>query len=235
MAAIDVTDQTFETDVIAKSNEVPVVVDLWADWCGPCKTLGPVIERVVDATDGKVVLVKIDIEANPALSRAFQVQSIPAVYAFRDGQVVNGFMGAQPEQAVKEFVDSLIPTEKEVAVTELIAAGDEDSLRTALSMEPANEDAIAALAELLIADGKGDEALTLLSRIPESDRTRRIAATARLGSTPDDDYDTQLSSLLDSVRADDDARQKFIDILEVMGPDDPRTADYRKQLTARLY
>ena len=149
MAAIDVTDQTFETDVIAKSNEVPVVVDLWADWCGPCKTLGPVIERVVDATDGKVVLVKIDIEANPALSRAFQVQSIPAVYAFRDGQVVNGFMGAQPEQAVKEFVDSLIPTEKEVAVTELIAAGDEDSLRTALSMEPANEDAIAALAELL--------------------------------------------------------------------------------------
>ena len=178
---------------------MPVVVDLWAEWCGPCKTLGPIIEKVVDATDGKVVLVKVDVDENPALSQAFQVQSIPAVYALKDGEVVDGFMGAYPEHAVKEFVDSLLPTEEEVAVTELIAAGDEGSLRIALSMEPANEDAIVALAELLVADGDNDEALALLSRIPESDRTRQVAASARVGSAPDDDYDTQLSTLLDSV------------------------------------
>ena len=235
MAAIDVTDETFQTLVIDKSAEVPVVVDLWAPWCGPCKTLGPIIEKVIDETGGKVVLVKVNVDENPGLSQAFKVQSIPAVYAVKDGAVVDGFMGSYPEHAVKEFVDALLPTEEEVAVAELLEAGDEGSLRIALSMEPANEDIIVALAELLIAEGNSDEALALLARIPESERTRHVAALARVGIAPQDDYDDQLTALLDQVKTDDDARQKYVDLLELMGPTDPRTAEYRRQLTSRLY
>ena len=235
MAYIDVTDEMFQTEVLEKSRQVPVVVDLWAPWCGPCKTLGPIIEKVVDDTDGKVVLVKVNVDENPGLHQAFQVQSIPAVYAMKDGVIVDGFMGAYPEHVVKEFVDSLLPTEEQTEVAKLIAAGDEESLRLALSMEPANEDVIVALADLMVDQGEPEEALGLLVRIPESERTRQVAARARLGSTGDDDYDEQLAALLDQVKTDDDARQKFVDILELMGASDPRTADYRRQLTARLY
>ena len=235
MAAIDVTDANFQTEVLDKSNEVPVVVDLWAPWCGPCKTLGPIIEKVVDETGGKVVLAKVNVDENPGLSQAFKVQSIPAVYALKDGAVVDGFMGSYPEHAVKEFVDALLPSQEQLAVAELLAAGDEASLRLALSMEPANEDVIIALAELLIAGGDNDEALTLLSRIPESDRTRHVAALARVGDAPDDDYDVQLTALLERVKTDDEARQKYVDLLELMGPTDPRTADYRRKLTSQLY
>ena len=235
MTVIDVTDATFQTDVLDKSSEVPVVIDLWAPWCGPCKTLGPILEKVIGETNGKVVLAKVNVDENPGLHQAFKVQSIPAVYAMKDGAVVDGFMGSYPERAVKEFVDSLIPTEEQNAVADLLAAGDEGSLRIALSMEPANEDVIVALGDLLVDADQPDEALALLARIPESDRTRQVAARARLGSTPDDDYDEQLTALLDQVKGDDDARQKFVDILELMGPLDPRTSDYRRQLTARLY
>lgn len=235
MAATDVTDATFQTEVIDKSQEVVVVVDLWAPWCGPCKTLGPIIEKVIDATDGKVVLAKVNVDENPGISQAFQAQSIPAVFALRDGAVVDGFVGAYPEHEVQRFVDALQPSEEQLAIKELIDAGDEASLRLALSMEPANEDAIIALAELLIHDGNSDDALALLGRIPESDRTRHVAALARVGEAPQDDYDDQLDALLDDVKTDDDARQKYVDLLELMGPDDPRTADYRRQLTARLY
>ena len=235
MAAIDVTDATFQTEVLDKSKEVPVVVDLWAPWCGPCKTLGPIIEHVVDGTDGKVVLAKVNVDENPGISQAFKAQSIPAVYALKDGAVVDGFIGAYPEHAVKEFVDALLPTQEQQAVAELIEAGDAGSLRIALSMEPANEDAIVALAQLLIADGETDEALALLARVPESDRTRHVAALARVGDAPQDDYDAQLNELLDRVKSDDDARQQYVDLLELMGPSDPRTADYRRKLTSRLY
>jgi putative thioredoxin len=235
MPAIDVTDATFQTEVIDRSSEVAVVVDLWAPWCGPCKTLGPIIEKVVDETGGKVVLVKVNVDENPGLSQAFQVQSIPAVYAMKDGAVVDGFMGAYPEHAVKEFVDSLLPSAEQQAVAELLAAGDEGSLRIALSMEPANEDVIVALSTLLVERGDTEEALSLLARVPESDRTRHVAALARIGQAPQDDYDEQLTALLDQVKTDDDARQKFLDLLELMGPTDPRTADYRRQLTSRLY
>ena len=233
--ATDVTDATFETDVMERSQSTPVVVDLWAPWCGPCRTLTPILEKVVDATDGKVTLVKVNIDENPAISQAFRVQSIPAVYALKDGQVVDGFLGAQPEQAVQQFVDSLLPSEEEAAVAELIAAGDEGSLRIALQLEPGNEDAIVALAEMLVDRGDADEALALLERIPENDRTRRVAARARVGDTPHDDHDATLAALLERVKTDDEARQQFVDILELMGPDDPRTASYRRQLTARLF
>jgi len=232
---IDVTDATFQTDVIEKSAEVPVVVDLWAPWCGPCQTLGPIIERVIDATGGQVMLAKVNIDENPAVGQAFQVQSIPAVYALKDGQVVDGFLGAYPEHEVQRFVDGLLPSAEQNAVAELLDAGDEDSLRQVLDAEPGNEDAIVALAELLVADGRGEEALALLERIPENERTRKVAAAARLGARPIDNYDEQLVALLAEVKGDDDARQRFVDILELMGPDDPRTAEYRRRLTARLF
>src|SRR5688500_10154443 len=135
----DVTDATFEQDVIEWSKEVPVVVDLWAEWCGPCKTLGPVLEKVIDATGGRVELAKVDVDTNPQVAQAFQVQSIPAVYALKDGRVVDGFVGAQPEANVARFVESLLPTEEQTEVQRLIALGDEASLSQALELEPGNE------------------------------------------------------------------------------------------------
>lgn len=234
---IDVTDATFQTEVIDRSKTAAVVVDLWAPWCGPCQTLGPILEKVTDATGGKVVLAKVNIDENPAIANAFKAQSIPAVYALRDGQVVDGFVGAYPEHVVEQFVAGLTPSEEQETVANLIAEGSEASLRAALNHEPGNEDAIVALAQLLVHDGETDEALALLARIPESDRTRKVAASARLasGAAPLDDHDATLTALLDRVKDDPDARQAFVDILELMGPDDPRTAGYRKQLTARLY
>jgi putative thioredoxin len=162
------------------------------------------------------------------------VQSIPAVYALKDGQIVDGFMGALPEHEVRQFVERLLPTAEDDMVARMIAMGDEGSLRAALEVDPANEDAIVALAELLIARGENEEALALVARIPESDRTRRVAAKARLGVV-DDDHDETLTGLLDKVKTDDDARQQYVDILELMGPDDPRTSKYRKLLTQRLF
>lgn len=232
---IDVTDATFQTEVIERSATTPVVIDLWATWCGPCQVLGPILERVVGATGGKVVLAKVDVDQNPAIAQAFRAQSIPAVFAMANGQVVDGFIGAQPEHMVAEFVARLAPTPEQERVRQLVAAGDETSLRLALQLDPANEDAIVALAELLICSGSVDEALALLARIPETERTRRVAAMARLGTEPLDDHDATLTALLEQVRTDDDARQQFLDILELMGPDDPRTAAYRRRLTARLF
>lgn len=235
MPAVDVTDATFATDVIERSRHAAVVVDLWAPWCGPCRTLGPIIEKVVDETDGDVVLVKVNIDENPQIAGAFQVQSIPAVYALRDGAVVDGFVGAYPEQVVREFVTALRPTDEENEINELLAKGDEASFRTVLEGKPGHEPAVIGLAELLANDGRTDEALQLLNRIPESAETRRVAALARVGTQPHDDYDTKLTELLDRVKVDDEARREYVDILELMGPDDPRTSSYRRQLTARLF
>lgn len=233
--AIDVTDATFQTEVIDRSFQVPVIVDLWAEWCGPCRTLGPIIEKVVDATAGKVVLVKVDTDANPAISQAFQVQSIPAVFALKDGQVIDGFTGAYPEHIVQEFVNGLLPTDGETALAALLAEGTEGAFRKALEIEPGNEDAIVGLAELLIARGENEQALQFLARIPETERSRHTAAKARVHLAPDDDHDATLTALLDKVKTDEEARQQFVDLLELMGPLDPRTAVYRKKLTARLF
>ena len=236
--AIDVTDATFPTEVVERSKQVPVVVDLWAEWCGPCRTLGPILEKVIDETGGKVVLAKVDVDSNPQVSNAFQVQGIPAVYALKDGKVVHGFVGVQPEAQVREFVQELLPTEEEDATAALLAAGDEPSLRQVLAGDPGHEEAVLALAALLVARDEDDaktEALALLERIPDSAERRRIAALARIGADTRDDVTNELDGLLDRVKADDDARQRFLDLLEVMGPDDPRTAGYRKQLTARLF
>src|ERR687890_536176 len=117
--SIDVTDATFPTEVVERSRSVPVVVDLWAQWCGPCRTLGPILEKVIDETDGKVLLAKVDVDSNRQVAEAFQVQGIPAVYALKDGAVVDGFVGAQPEANVREFVARLLPTAAEDALARL--------------------------------------------------------------------------------------------------------------------
>jgi putative thioredoxin len=235
MAYTDVTDATFQAEVVDRSRSVPVVVDLWAPWCGPCRTLGPIIEKVIDETGGKVVLAKVNVDENPAISQAFRVQSIPAVYALKDGQVVDGFIGAYPEPEVRRFVQNLLPSPEENEIAALIAKGDEASLRQALEREPGNEDAIVALGELLVERGDYEEALALLERVPETERTRKVAAAARLGRTPTDDHDATLNALLPRVKTDEAARQEFLDILELMGPDDPRTAEYRRKLSAALF
>jgi putative thioredoxin len=234
--AIDVTDDTFEAEVLVRSDERPVVIDLWAPWCGPCVTLGPIIEKVVDETGGKVVLAKINVDENPKASATFQVQSIPAVFAVHNRKIVGSFIGAQGEAAVRTFVTGLLPSEEETELANLVAAGDEASLRRALELDPGPEPAVVMLAERLVGKGERDEALALLERIPETPETRRVAALARLGDEVSDDGRTaKLDELLDRVKDDDEARQEYVDLLEVMGPDDPRTAAYRKALTSRLF
>jgi putative thioredoxin len=235
--AIDVTDTTFEAEVLERSTQVPVVVDLWASWCGPCRTLGPVLEKLVSERAGEVVLTKVDVDANPRVSATFQVQSIPAVYALKDRRVVSSFVGAQPEAAVRAWLAEVAPAPTEADI--LVAAGDEASLRQAL--EPANTTVIISLATLLVDQGDGagrKEALQLLERIPETADVRRLQAQARVGDEAAEGaaaVTAKLDALLELVKADPAARQEYLDLLELMGPDDPRVATYRKALTARLF
>jgi putative thioredoxin len=242
---IDTTDASFENDVLARSDTVPVIVDLWAPWCGPCKALSPIIERVVDSTGEAAVLVKVNIDENPMIAQSFQVQSIPAVFAIKDRKVVDRFIGALPEAAVREFVDRLLhaPSEAE----RLVAAGDEASLRSALELDPNLPSAVVALAEVLVGRGEAEEALNLLARIPDLGEARRVAALARLavagttmapsaeGRDGAAELEGHLDALLERVKSDEMARQELVDLLETMDPSDPRRAQYRRALAARLF
>ncbi len=236
--AIDVTDATFQSEVLDRSMTTPVIVDLWAPWCGPCRTIGPILEKLTAAMNGKVILAKVNVDENPQISGAFKVQSIPAVYAMQDGKVINSFIGAEPEHVIAEFVASLSPAVEAVeavTVASLLARGDEDSLHQALDIEPKNQDTIVALAQLLIARNAITEAIEVLTRVPETPRVGLLLAEARQAFKPSDDYDSTLALLLEKVKADENARQKYIDILEIMGANDPRTLSHRKNLTARLF
>src|SRR3954462_2147653 len=155
MAVIDVTEQDFQQQVIEKSKEVPVVVDFWAEWCGPCRALGPILEQAASDREGQVVLAKLDTDANQRLALDFGIQGIPAVKAFRDGQIVSEFVGVQPPAQVARFFDALLPSEADT----LVAAGDEASLRRAIELEPARPDAKIRLAILLRKQGDRDGAL----------------------------------------------------------------------------
>lgn len=240
----DVTDATYVTEILERSEQVPVVVDLWAEWCGPCRTLGPIIEKVVDETQGEVVLVKVDTESNPGLSQMFQVQSIPAVFAVKDRAVVSSFVGAMPEGQVRKWVQSLLPSEADLAVARLMEAGDEASLLAALDEIPGHPGAVVALAELYVAEDRMDESLAMLDKIPESAETRRVAALARTGTAVADptedplagvDVTAKLDALLPTVKDDEAARQEYLDLLELMGSTDPRTVEYRRALSRQLF
>src|ERR1035441_6030614 len=173
---MDVSEQNFQTAVIERSRTLPVVVDFWAEWCGPCRQLGPVLERAVAARDGRLELAKLDIDANPTLARRWGIQSIPAVKAFSDGTVAAEFVGAQPRVGVERFLDSLLPSE----AGRLVALGDEESLRRAAELEPARADAAVPLARILYGRGEPDEALAVLRRVPGSFAAEGLAARIEL-------------------------------------------------------
>ena len=233
--AIDVTDETFQSEVIERSADVTVVVDLWAPWCGPCRTLGPIIEKVVEETNGRVVLVKVNVDESPQVSAAFKVQSIPAVFALQDRKVVDTFVGALPENQVRAWLNRFAPPRTEA--DDLADQDDEASLRAALEITRDHPVAVLKLAELLATAGDGEEALQLLSRVPQSQDTVRIAALARVGAAPAEDTTAviaELGTLLGAVREDETIKQRYVDLLAILG-DDPRVPDLRRKLANALF
>lgn len=233
---IDATDASFAEVAIERSKTVPVVVDLWAEWCGPCKTLGPILERVVEETDGRVELVKVDVDANPEIAGAFRAQSIPAVHALSGGKVVDSFVGALPEAQVRAFVQSLLPVASEA--DQLLEKGDIVSLFSASQLEPGREDIAIALATELLNQSRATEALDVLAKFPETGEAGHLAARARLLAAGVDlgaGTDARLEDLLGRAKDDDTARQELIDLLDALGPEDPRTSRYRRALASTLF
>ncbi|MBV9424616.1 MAG: tetratricopeptide repeat protein [Solirubrobacterales bacterium] len=251
---MNVTESSFQSTVVDRSHELPVVVDFWAEWCGPCRQLGPVIESAVAKRGGKIELAKVDVDANPMLSRTYRIQSIPAVKAFRDGVVADEFIGAQPPAAVEAFLDSLLPSEAD----ELVTRGDEASLRRALELEPSRADAAVSLAKILRERGETDEALEILARAPGSFAADGLAARIALEratspkgqlGTPDlgeafvaldaKDYERGLDLLLAALPSADGARDEIrrvvVGALDELGVEHPLARESRRRLASALY
>jgi putative thioredoxin len=232
----DVTDETFGVAVMERSMTVPVVVDLWASWCQPCKTLGPILEKVIGETNGAVELAKVDVDANPDVARAFGAQSIPAVFAISQGKIVDTFVGAVPEPVVREFIEKLAPGA--TLVDQLVTKGDEASLRDALSLDASNVDAAVALAELLRTSDRLDEALTVLAPFEHVLAAKTVLARVHLqqsGVNLDGDLDLTLEHLLEQAKTDETARASLLEMLDALGPEDPRYVTYRRRLANFIY
>jgi len=241
---IEVTDADFQQRVLERSAQVPVLVDFWADWCQPCHMLAPVIEQAVDAHPGKIDLAKLDTEANQATAARYGIRGLPTVKAFRNGEVVDEFTGAQPPLVVERFVAGLVPSEAD----ELAAGGDEASLRRALEVDPGHPTARRDLARLLLRRGEAEEALEVLGSVTGDFVAEGLAARARLSGGDDDlepafeawdggDYEMALE-LLETALADperrDDVRRVMVAIFTELGPDSPLARDYRRRLSAAL-
>jgi putative thioredoxin len=256
---IEVTDATFEEVVVEGSKQRPVVVDLWATWCGPCKTLGPLLEKVAAERDGAFLLAKLDVDANPMVAKALGVQSIPTVVAFSNGEPVNGFVGAYPEEAVNQFVDLIVPTEAELDVEVAQAeaeAGDlpgaEQDFRDALAKDPQSRDAAVGLGKILVERGDLQEARGLLGPLVPDTEAERLLAAARVkewGDAPADGlvgagmalgaagrWREALDGLIAALETDrQGAQAALLDAFAALGDDDPLVLEYRKKLASALF
>jgi putative thioredoxin len=248
----DVDEVDFGARVVERSRALPVVVDFWAAWCGPCRALSPALERAASARDGKVDLAKVDVDRNQALAARFHVQGIPAVKAFRDGGVIAEFTGAVPPPEVERFFDELVPSE----VDELAARGegehDEGALRQALELDPGHEVAARALARILLARGEHEEALTLVDSRQGDFLAEGLAARARLSLEGDDlqpafaawdagDHAAALEALQSALEAAEDperrdlVRRVMVGIFSELGPEHQLAREHRRRLSAALY
>ena len=247
---MDVSESTFQSAVLDRSRSVPVVVDFWAEWCGPCRQLTPVLEKAIAARAGKVELAKVDTDAEQELARAYGIQGIPAVKAFKDGQVVDEFVGALPPQQVERFLDGLVPSEADG----LVQQGDEDSLRRALELEPARADAAVPLARILMARGETDEAERLLANVTGNFSADGLLARIKLqegdGSAAtglgdafqaldagdqERALDLLIGELPQADGAKDEIRRVVVGVLDELGPESPLARDARRRLAAALY
>ena len=243
--ATDIREEDFQTAVVDRSREVPVVVDFWAPWCGPCRQLTPALERAAAARAGKVELVKVNTDENQNLSRAFGIQGIPAVKAFKDGKEVSQFVGAAPPAQVERFFDDLVPSEAEA----LVAAGDEASLRRALELEPARRDARVKLAQILFDSGDRDEALELVQALEGDFAAEGLAARIRLeqepgyadafklldGGSREQALDALIAAIPTADGLKDDIRRAVVGILASYEQGDPTAREYRLKLSSALY
>lgn len=203
----DITAEDFPVAVLQRSREVPVVVDFWAEWCGPCKVLGPMLESAAENAGGAFDLVKIDVDQNQQLAGQFGIQSIPTVVAFRNGVPVSRFSGAVPQQALDEWLTTIMPTELELmieaardAALDGNEARSEELFRQVLEAQPDNQDAGTGLAGLLMARNEHAEALIVLGKLAPTPDVERLQSAARLGQSRGDD----LGDLEEAVAADPD-------------------------------